>query len=127
MAFLREASSFFGATDVSSGDASLERLLRALREGGPYLLVLGRPESVQDTSAGRGCSRAASCRIPSCATCFARIANGLGTTRALITSRFPLTDLTSWAGESRVHTVARHARTAVGHRGAPPVGVLGGR
>jgi hypothetical protein len=96
-AFLREACSCFIATDVSPRDASLERLLRALREGGPHLLVLDGLESVQDVG-GHGLLARGELMDPQLRNLLRAIAHGLGMTRALITSRFPLTDLAAWEG-----------------------------
>lgn len=96
-AFVREACSCFIATDVDRQDATLERLLRALREGGPHYMVLDGLESVQNLGV-HGLLARGELTDPQLRNLLRAIANGLGMTRALITSRFPLTDLTAWEG-----------------------------
>lgn len=95
--FLRELVDYFGATTLrdapAQGAGLLHFLSEALQEGGWHLLVLDGLERVQrqagDASYGQ-------IEDPLLKSLLLRIAEGLGQTVLLATSRFPLTDLTPW-------------------------------
>lgn len=96
-AFLEEALNVFAG---ESGDnqglgGRLPRLQRALSEGDqPHLLVLDGLERVQsEGGSGRAWGELENHRIKNL---LRTIAGGLGKTRAIITSRFKLTDLAQW-------------------------------
>jgi tetratricopeptide (TPR) repeat protein len=94
-AFLRECNNLFlGEVEGVSG-GRLERLQRGLRDGRPHLIVLDGLERVQE-EAGSGSVRGE--LSDHTMKLFLRsLANGLGRSRALLTSRFPLVDLQDWA------------------------------
>jgi hypothetical protein len=97
--FLQEAYHYFagGAAAGPARGAGLLHLLRdALSAGGPHLLVLDGLERVQRPD-GEGGSFG-QVEDPLLKGLLSRIADGLGHTTALVTSRFPLTDLASCAG-----------------------------
>ena len=90
--FLEEAHRYFtgGSAPAAAKGAGLLHLLRgALAEGGPHLLALDGLERVQ-RPAGPDYGRV---EDPLLRGLLTRIAEGAGRTMALITSRFPLTDL----------------------------------
>ncbi len=91
--FLRELVDYFGAATyptTAKGAGLLHFLSDALQEGGRHLLILDGLERVQrqagDTSYGQ-------IEDPLLKGLLHRIAEGLGQTALLATSRFPLTDL----------------------------------
>jgi hypothetical protein len=104
--YLRQACHYFarpGAAPLSAKGAGLLHLLReALAEGGPYLLVLDGLERVQlqETSSTGVYGQV---EDPLLKGLLSRIAEGLGQTAALVTSRFPLTDLEPLAGRGYQH------------------------
>lgn len=94
--FLRELFDYFGAalrTAPAQGAGLLHFLSEALRQDGWHLLVLDGLERVQ-----RQANDSAYGRIddPLLKSLLVRIAEGLGQTVLLATSRFPLTDLMPW-------------------------------
>ncbi|WNG17964.1 NACHT domain-containing protein [Cystobacter fuscus] len=95
--FLGSACEYF--CDESDKDSKLagqlERLQRALSDERPHLLVLDGLERVQvEANANRGAVEEHQLKL------FLRaLADGLGNTRALVTSRFPLIDLQNWEGQ----------------------------
>lgn len=96
--FLRELFDYFCLDEMVSAPAKGAGLLHllgdTLQEGGPHLLVLDGLERVQQqagTSGGYG-----QIEDPLLKSLLVRIAEGLGRTAVLVTSRFPLTDLTPW-------------------------------
>ena len=103
-AFVREcAQLFLGEADDSPAGGRLERLQRGLRDGRPHLIVLDGLERVQ-AEAGAGQVRG-ELEDHTLKLLLQAIAAGLGRTRALVTSRFPLTDLRDWQRRSVVETV----------------------
>jgi hypothetical protein len=92
-AFLEVAERYFCGVAGGVGEAGgrLERLKGALRGGEPHLLVLDGLERVQ--AEGTGGSRRGVLDDPALRHLLVALAVGLGNTRALVTSRFPLTDL----------------------------------
>jgi hypothetical protein len=102
-AFVRECGQLFlGEPDDASAGGRLERLQRGLRDGRPHLIVLDGLERVQaeaGTDHVRGELEDHTLRL-----LLQAIAAGLGRTRALVTSRFPLTDLRDWQRRSVVET-----------------------
>ena len=96
--FLQGLYQYFGGVDSSPTTAKGAGLLHLLRDalttGGPHLLVLDGLERVQrqesDTPGQFG-----QIEDPLLKGLLARIAEGIGQTVALVTSRFPLTDLGS--------------------------------
>lgn len=103
-AFVREcAQLFLGEPDGAPAGGRLERLQRGLRDGRPHLIVLDGLERVQaeaDTGRLRGELEDHTLKL-----LLQAIAAGLGRTRALVTSRFPLTDLRDWQGRGVVETL----------------------
>ena len=102
-AFFRECASLFLAEpdDAPSG-GRLERLQRGLRDERPHLLILDGLERIQAESSGtraRGELEDQSLKL-----LLQAVASGLGRTRALITSRYPLPELNDWAGIGYVET-----------------------
>lgn len=97
--FLRELFDYFNTSAASHAPAQGAGLLPQLRdllhEGGRFLLILDGLERVQrqagDASYGR-------IDDPLLKSLLIRIAEGLGQTAVLTTSRFPLTDLAAWRG-----------------------------
>ncbi|HZV07161.1 MAG TPA: hypothetical protein VE999_18915 [Gemmataceae bacterium] len=95
--FLRELFDYFGAnvdqTAPGKGAGLLHLLSDAFQKGGRRLLILDGLERVQ-----RQASDAAYGQIedPLLRSLLLRIAEGLGQTALLATSRFPLTDLAPW-------------------------------
>ncbi len=95
-AFLREACIVFAGEEGEGAGGRLERLQRALSGNEPHLLVLDGLERVQSIGqAGRARGDLEDHRLKNL---LRSIASGLGRTRALITSRFKLTDLEQWEG-----------------------------
>ena len=95
-AFLEEACMVFAGETGEGVSGRLQRLQRALSGSDPHLLVLDGLERVQSIGkAGRAKGDLEDHRLKNL---LRSIANGLGRTRALITSRFKLTDLEQWEG-----------------------------
>jgi tetratricopeptide (TPR) repeat protein len=94
--FLRLACGYFGGDVDVPPRARLERLLGALSDGEPHLLVLDGLERVQ--SDGHDGLPRGSLRDPQLSRLLQHIAGGCGRARAVITSRFPLEDLAEWTG-----------------------------
>ncbi|UCH93963.1 MAG: DUF4062 domain-containing protein, partial [Candidatus Aminicenantes bacterium] len=95
-AFLREACIVFAGEEGEGAGGRLERLQRTLSGNEPHLLVLDGLERVQSIGkAGRARGDLEDHRLKNL---LRSIASGLGRTRALITSRFKLTDLEQWEG-----------------------------
>ena len=102
-AFVREcAQLFLGEADDAPAGGRLERLQRGLRDGRPHLIVLDGLERVQ-AEAGTGQVRG-ELEDHTLKLLLQAIAAGLGRTRALVTSRFPLTDLRDWQRRGVVET-----------------------
>lgn len=103
-AFVREcAQLFLGEPDDAPAGGRLERLQRGLRDGRPHLIVLDGLERVQaETGVGRVRGELEDHTLK---LLLQAIAVGLGRTRALVTSRFPLTDLRDWQRRGVVETV----------------------
>jgi hypothetical protein len=94
-AFLREAYHYFAgdAATVPAKGAGLLHLLRErLGDGRPHLLVLDGLERVQREES-EGNRSYGEIEDPLLRALLTRIASGIGRTTALVTSRFPLTDL----------------------------------
>ena len=102
-AFLRECGQLFlGEPDDAPPGGRLERLQRGLRDGQPHLLVMDGLERVQ-AEAGAGRVRG-ELEDTALRLLLQAIAAGLGRTRALLTSRFSLTDLRDWQHRGVVET-----------------------
>lgn len=102
-AFFREcAQLFLQEPDDAPAGGRLERLQRGLRDGRPHLVVLDGLERVQ-AEAGPGRSRG-ELEDHQLKLLLQAIAAGLGRTRALVTSRFALTDLRDWEHRGLVLT-----------------------
>lgn len=95
-AFLREACIVFAGEEGEGVGGRLERLQRALDGSEPYLLILDGLERVQ--SIGRSGRARGDLEDHRLKNLLRSMASGLGRTRALITSRFKLTDLEQWEG-----------------------------
>ena len=95
-AFLREACIIFAGEEGDGPGGRLERLQRSLYGSEPHLLVLDGLERVQSLGkAGRARGELEDHQLKNL---LRSIASGLGRTRALVTSRFKLTDLEQWEG-----------------------------
>jgi tetratricopeptide (TPR) repeat protein len=115
-AFLREACDLFLAERDGAAGGRLERLERGLREGNrPHLLVLDGLERLQ-AEAREGTARG-EIEDHSLRMLLRSIAAGLGRTRALVTSRLPLSDLGNWKsagyGETRLDDLEPPAAVAI--------------
>src|SRR3984957_2766162 len=99
--FLREAYGYFARTTASESPARGAGLLHLLREaltvGGPHLLVLDGLERVQ-RQGGNEADGYGQVEDPLLKGLLTRIAEGVGQTAVLVTSRFPLTDLKPFQG-----------------------------
>jgi hypothetical protein len=104
--FLQQAYHYFArpatAVPTARGAGLLHLLREALAEGGPHLLVLDGLERVQ-------CQQTTSTEVygqiedPLLKGLLTRMAEGIGRTAALVTSRFPLTDLEPLQGHGYRH------------------------
>ena len=106
-AFLRECGQLFlGEADDAPPGGRLERLQRGLRNGQPHLLVMDGLERVQaEAGSPTGLARVrGELEDTSLRLLLQAIAAGLGRTRALLTSRFELTDLRGWQHRGVVET-----------------------
>ncbi len=96
--FLRELFDYFAsespADSAAKGAGLIHLLSEALERGGPHLLVLDGLERVQRQAGEEG--RYGQIEDPLLKSLLVRIAEGLGRTAMLVTSRFPLTDLEPW-------------------------------
>jgi tetratricopeptide (TPR) repeat protein len=112
-AFLREACTVFAGEEGEGAGGRLERLQRALSGNEPHLLVLDGLERVQ--SIGKAGRARGDLEDHHLKNLLRSIASGLGRTRALITSRFKLTDLEQWenAGYSGTHLEVLDEQAAV--------------
>jgi hypothetical protein len=100
--FLRELHDYFAPGGAPAQGAGLLHLLAgALQAGGPHLMVLDGLERVQRQGGPAG--GYGQIEDPLLAALLGRIAEGLGQTVALVTSRFPLTDLAGLAGRGYRH------------------------
>jgi hypothetical protein len=99
--FLDEAHRYFAGEDTPArparGAALLHLLREALERGGPHLLVLDGLERVQQQGEP-GSSDLGRVEDPLLRGLLSRIAEGAGRATALVTSRFPLTDLEPYRG-----------------------------
>ena len=112
-AFLREACIVFAGEEGEGAGGRLERLQRALSGNESHLLVLDGLERVQSIGkAGRARGDLEDHRLKNL---LRSIASGLGRSRALITSRFKLTDLEQWenAGYRGTHLDVLDEQAAV--------------
>jgi hypothetical protein len=103
--FLRELFDYFapdGAAGPAKGTGLLHLLRDALATGGPHLLVLDGLERVQ-RQATQGNSLYGQIEDPLLKGLLTRVAEGLGRTTVLITSRFPLPDLAPQRGRGYRH------------------------
>lgn len=97
-AYLGSACEYFAGAIGDGLGGRAERLRAALRSGDPHLLILDGLETVQ-ASGYIGWTRG-QIEDHSLKLLLRSIAFGLGRTRALVTSRYPLVDLEGWKGES---------------------------
>jgi hypothetical protein len=94
-AFLRAAYVYFtGEKDAPAG-GMLERLQLALSGDVPHVLILDGLERVQSEG---GTHRRGELEDQQLKRLVRALAGGLGSARALVTSRFPLVDLENWTG-----------------------------
>jgi hypothetical protein len=104
--FLQQACSYFAGkrpgTQPAKGAGLLHLLREALAEGGPYWLILDGLERVQHQQ-GTSTQRYGQIEDPLLKNLLTRIAEGMGQTTALVTSRFPLTDLEPFLGRGYRH------------------------
>jgi len=94
--FLEAALEAVGGAPVRGMEAALEHLRAALAAGPPHLLVLDGLERLQ--SGGGEAFAMGELRPASVRRLLRGIAAGLGSSRALITSRLPPADLSAWEG-----------------------------
>ncbi len=96
--FLREAYRYFADDEMpaAKGGGILHLLHNALAVGGPHLLVLDGVERVQRQEDTEGYGHI---EDPLLKGLLIRLAEGVGRTTTLVTSRFPLTDLTPFRGQ----------------------------
>lgn len=103
--FLSEAYRYFAGTAADPAPARGAGLLHLLREalsvGGPHLLVLDGLERVQRPEGGAG--GFGQVEDPLLRGLLARLAEGVGRATAVVTSRFPLTDLEPMLGRGYRH------------------------
>ena len=93
-AFLRECNHLFLGEEEGAAGGRLERLERGLRDGRPHVIVLDGMERVQeDAGSGRVRGELSDHTLK---LLLRVIAAGLGRTRVLVTSRFPVVDLRDW-------------------------------
>jgi hypothetical protein len=92
-AFLRECNQLFLGENEGQAGGRLERLERGLRDGRPHLIVLDGLEHVQEDAGGRVRGELSDHSLK---LLLRGLAAGLGRSRALVTSRFPLVDLEDW-------------------------------
>jgi hypothetical protein len=123
--FLQEAHHYFARPDSSAPPARGAGLLHLLRDalaaGGPHLLVLDGLERVQRPGGGSD-EVFGQIEDPLLKGLLTRIAEGIGQTTVLVTSRFPLTDLAPFQGHGYRHIdiggLGREAaRALLRHRG----------
>jgi len=94
-AFLREAYVYFtGEKDAPAG-GMLERLQMALSGDTPHVLILDGLERVQSEGGHRRRGELEDVQLKRLVRA---LAGGIGSARALVTSRFPLVDLDDWTG-----------------------------
>jgi tetratricopeptide (TPR) repeat protein len=94
-AFLREAYIYFtGEKDTPAG-GMLERLQLALAGDAPHVLILDGLERVQSEEGHRRRGELEDLQLKRLVRA---LAGGIGSARALVTSRFPLVDLDGWTG-----------------------------
>lgn len=93
--FLYEACAVFAGEKGDRGAGGrLTRLERALRDGAPHLFLLDGLERIQsEGKANRAFGELDDHQLKNFLRC---IAGGLGRTRALVTTRFKMTDLKQW-------------------------------
>lgn len=95
-AFLARAARYFSRGEAGAGEP-LATLEAALAEGPPHLLVLDGLERVQ--ADGRGHRAHGELEDPLLRRLLVALARGLGGARALVTSRFTLSELAPWEGQ----------------------------
>src|SRR5262245_55473337 len=103
--FLEEAYHYFarGSPAATARGPGLLHLLRdALAVGGPHLLVLDGLEKVQRQEGGSA-GDYGQIEDPLLRGLLTRVAEGMGRTGVLITTRFPVTDLARFAGQGYRH------------------------
>jgi hypothetical protein len=104
--FLQELYRYFGGPEASltpaKGAAVLHLLAGALTAGGPHLLVLDGLERVQRQES-HATGQFGQVEDPLLKGLITRLAEGVGQTLALVTSRFALTDLRSAFGHGYHH------------------------
>lgn len=114
-AFLRECNQLFLGEEEGPAGGRLERLQRGLRDGRPHLIVLDGLERVQE-DAGNGRLRG-ELSDHTLKLLLRSLANGLGRTRALLTSRYPLVDLQDWTNrgyrDTRLEDLSPEAAVAL--------------
>ncbi len=102
--FLRELHGYLAgsASTPARGAGLLHLLSEALRTGGPHLLILDGLERVQLQSGGPA-GGYGQLEDPLLKALLIRLAEGLGQTTALVTSRFPLADVQPFEGRGYRH------------------------
>jgi aspartate 1-decarboxylase len=96
-AFLRECNHLFLGEEEGPAGERLEQLERGLRDGRPHLIVLDGLEQVQEDAGGK--RLLGELFDHTLKRLLRALAIGLGQSRALVTSRFPLVDLEDWTNK----------------------------
>jgi hypothetical protein len=99
--FLQRACEYFAGRVLDDAVARLHHLQRTLEDGQPHVLVLDGIELVQEARDGGAQRPRGSLTDPLLKRLLRAVAAGLGNTRAIITSRFPLPDLRDWERDGR--------------------------
>jgi tetratricopeptide (TPR) repeat protein len=94
-AFLRAAYIYFTGENDAPAGGMLERLQLALSGDVPHVLILDGLERVQSEGAPHRRGELEDLQLKRLVRA---LAGGVGSARALVTSRFPLVDLESWTG-----------------------------
>jgi len=94
-AFLRAAYLYFTGDKDAPAGGMLERLQLALSGDAPHVLILDGLERVQSEGAPRRRGELEDLQLKRLVRA---LAGGVGSARALVTSRFPLVDLDDWTG-----------------------------
>jgi tetratricopeptide (TPR) repeat protein len=97
-AFLREAYHYFTGEAGAPAGGMLERLQLALSGDNPHVLVLDGLELVQSEGDHQRGELRGKLNDPQLKRLLRALAGGVGSARALVTSRFPLVDLQAYSG-----------------------------
>lgn len=99
--FLQRACEYFAGRVLDDALGRLHHLQQTLEDGRPHVLVLDGIELVQEARDGGAQRPRGSLTDPLLKRLLRAVAAGLGNTRVIITSRFPLPDLRDWEDDRR--------------------------